>query len=129
MAELAFRIHEPAAPDRTLAAHRHAVPALAFRGGVEQGVLGDGSRLLELDAPELVVSAIEPRRGAGSLVRLYNASRTTVSSPVRWNGRGRELEAVDLSGRHDVGIDLETDGQGAQQLTLRACQLAGLRPR
>lgn len=129
VAELAFRIHEPAAPDRTQAAHRHAVPALAFRGGVEQGVLGDGSRLLEVDAPELVVSAIEPRNGAGSLVRLYNTSRATVSSPLRWNGKGRELEAVDHSGRHDAGVDLETDGQGVQQLTLRGCQMAGLRPR
>ncbi len=102
---------------------------LAFRGGVEQGVLGDGSRLLEVDAPEFVVSAIEPRKGAGSLVRLYNASRATVSSEVRWNGKGRELEAVDHSGRHDAGVDLETDGQGVQQLTLRGCQMAGLRPR
>ncbi len=31
-----------------------------------------------------------------------------------------------LSGRHDVGVDLETDGQGAQSLTLRACPMAGM---
>jgi alpha-mannosidase len=123
--ELSLRLHAADDPARSSEAHRFSVPALAFPGE-GPGPLEDGARLLELDDPQVRISAFEPRgRGAG-LVRLYNASPQPRSPRLRWH-EGGHLEAVDLAERPDPGLPLERQSDGAVRLALRAWQIATLR--
>jgi alpha-mannosidase len=129
-AEFCFRLHAAGEPARTLEAHRYASPALLFAGGSDAGPLDDASRLLEVDDPEVIVSAIEPRREQGAAIRLYNASAQPRRVRVRWNGAGGpELRAVDLAGRPDGRVRLACEADGAVGLELRGWQLVGLRTR
>ena len=63
--------------------------------------LRDGARLLEIDDPAVVVSAIEPRareHAAGPTLQCVGCARG--ASRLRWRGPGaRRLEPVDLRGR------------------------------
>jgi alpha-mannosidase len=141
--ELSWRLHAPGDPLRTAEAHRFAAPALAFAGGkcaaVPSGeLLGDGARLLEIDDPAVLVSAIEPpagptgctgRPGHAPVARLYNASPQPRRVRVRWNGTGeRRLRAVDLAGCPAGDVHLEPAADGAVTLALRGWQLVGLSP-
>jgi alpha-mannosidase len=129
-AELCFRLHAAGEPARALEAQRFASPALLFAGGSGAGPLGDGARLLEVDDPEVVVSAVEPRRAQGAAIRLYNASPRPRRVRVRWNGAaGPDLRAVDLAGRPDERVRLASEADGAVRLELRAWQLVALRSR
>jgi hypothetical protein len=129
-AELCVRLHAAGDPARALEAHRYASPALLFAGGSEAGPLADGARLLEVDDPEVLVSAVEPRREKCAAIRLYNASARPRRVRVRWNGaRGPDLRAEDLAGRPDERVRLSSDADGAVWLELRGWQLVGLRTR
>jgi hypothetical protein len=127
--ELSLRLHRVDDFSRTVEAHRFATPALLFRGaGSGAGPLADAARLLEVDDPRIVVTAIEPDRAGGALVRLYNASPETRELRVRWGGgEGGRLRAVDLAGRPDTGLPVTEQPDGAIRLRLRPWQIAGLR--
>ena len=129
--ELSWRLHAPDDPFRLAEAHRFAWPAWAFAGGCSTPApLADRARLLELEDPAVVVSAVEPRPGSPPVVRLFNASSQARSVQLRWNGPGASrLEAVDLAGRAAPLAGLEAGGDAAVQVPLRAWQLIGLRPR
>jgi hypothetical protein len=130
-AELSFRLHAVGDARRTAEAHAFAWPALLFAGaGAEDAPLRDGARLVELDDPEVVVSALEPRAEGEPILRLYNASRQPRRVRVRWNGpRARRLEGVDPSGR-PVAVPGLVPGAGAcADLALRGAQIVSLRPR
>jgi alpha-mannosidase len=142
--ELSWRLHAPGDPLRTAEAHRFAAPALAFAGGKcaadpSGELLADGARLLEVDDPAVVVSAIEPpadgaggtgRPGRAPVARLYNASPQPRRVRVRWNGaEARRLGTVDLAGCPAGDACLEPGDDGAVTLALRAWQLVGLAPK
>jgi alpha-mannosidase len=97
-AELSIRLHPVDSIERVSEAHRFAHPARAWiGGGPVDAPLGDRARLVEIDDPAVVVSAIEPRADRGAVLRLYNASPQPRDVSVRWNGMGaRTLEPVDL---------------------------------
>jgi hypothetical protein len=142
--ELSWRLHAPEDPLRTAEAHRFAVPALAFAGEQSAAApsgdalgdgLRDGARLLEVDDPAVLVSAIEPpgdrtdRSGRAPIARVYNASPKPRRVRVRWNGAGaRGLRVVDLAGRPAGDAGLEPGADGAVTLALRGWQLVGLTP-
>ncbi|MDH3212892.1 MAG: hypothetical protein OEM05_10440 [Myxococcales bacterium] len=128
--ELAWRLHAPEDPLRTAEAHRFAFPPLAFAGEASAAtVLADGARLLEVDDPAVVVSAIEPRAGSEPVVRLYNSSPEARRVRVRWNGPGASgLRPVDLAGRPTELAGLEPGPGASATLALRGWQLVGLRP-
>jgi hypothetical protein len=123
--ELSFRMHAPDARERVAAAHAFAAPPLVLAGGGGPGGrLTDGARLLEVDDPEVVVSAIEPRSGRAPLVRLYNASPRERRAVVRWNGSSEPLREVDLAGRRHS----EAAARSAPSLSLRPWQIVCLEP-
>jgi hypothetical protein len=127
-AELSWRVHADADASRTPEALRFAVPALLFAGGVPQGPLGDGSRLLEVDDPAVAVCALEPRDGGGATLRLLNDSGRAREAGVRWTGPGaRTLEPVDLGGRPLGPGAPAPDRDGWIRLSLRPWQLYCLR--
>ena len=85
--------------------------------------LRDGARLLEIDDPAVVVSAIEPRAESTPLIRLYNASGAARRVALRWRGPGaRRLEPVDLAGGA-IRLEGFVPGEGASA-TPRAAPLA-----
>jgi alpha-mannosidase len=126
-AELSLRLHSQDDPARVAEAHRFAYPAAAFAVGDGGGApLRDGVRLIEIDDPQVVVSALEPGPDGALHVRLYEAS----GAPRRLRGRipgATSIRAVDLAGGPDAGIRLalsgdafEADLRGAQLLDLEA---------
>ncbi|MDJ0853456.1 MAG: glycoside hydrolase family 38 C-terminal domain-containing protein [Myxococcota bacterium] len=126
-AELAFRLHPRGADTRTLEAHRFAAPPRLFLGGGERGPLADGSRLLELDDPRVVVSAVEPGAGGGALLRIWNESGEPRPATLRWAARPEaSLQPVDLLGAPDPRADWEPAGAGALRIRLRPHQIATL---
>lgn len=131
-AELSLRWHPVDAEGRSAEAHRFAYPPLAWQASpCGDGALRDGARLLEVDDPAVVVSAIEPLAGGGCLVRLYNASDRARSVRLRWNGRGGPLREVDLAGRGSAGCASDPDrgsgAPGASELALAPWQIRCLR--
>jgi mannosylglycerate hydrolase len=100
--EFSLRWHAPGDPARTAEAHRFAHPPIAVQeAGPSEAPLADGARLVEVDDPELVVSAVEPRDEGGVVVRVYNASSEPRPAAIRFPGAGtgagaRALEPVDL---------------------------------
>ena len=127
-AELSIRLHPVGEVERVCEAHRFAVPARAWIGGGPVGApLADGARLVEIDDPEVVVSAIEPRPDRGALLRLCNESAQPRTVTLRWNGFGaRALEPVDLMERTVRERSVSTDKTGAT-LSLRPWGIATLR--
>jgi alpha-mannosidase len=125
--ELSLRWHAPDEPERVLRAHAHAYPPVPFAGGAPgPGPLRDGQRLVEVDDPAVVVSAIEPRADGRALVRLWNASPEARTVRVRWGGEAGRLELMDLAERPLPGA--APAGDGAEiQVELSAWRIATLR--
>jgi alpha-mannosidase len=126
--ELGFWLHADGDRERVADAHRFAAPAWLFPAdGDADAPLRDGARLLEIDDPAVVVSAIEPRVQSSTLVRLYNASDAARRIAVRWRGPGaRRLAPVDLAG-HALALDGFRAGEGASAtLALRPWQIVTL---
>jgi alpha-mannosidase len=128
--ELAWRLHAPGDPLRTAEAHRFAFPALVFAGETSEGaVLADGARLVEVDDPAVVISAIEPVPEGPPVVRLVNASSAARRVRVRWNGPGASaLEPVDLAGQPAPAAGVEPGPGASATLALRPWQIVSLRP-
>jgi glycosyl hydrolase family 38 len=115
-AEFALFSHSDGDPMRVARAHAFAYPPIAFvRGGGGDATLGDQARLVEIDDPEVVVSAIEPDHGGGPKLRIYEATGRARSVTVRWHGStARMLVPVDLTGRPSTTQCAPTpDGVGA----------------
>jgi hypothetical protein len=127
--QLSLRLHPVGEAARAARAHAFACPPVAFPGGESPGgPLGDGARLVEVDDPEVVVSAVEPRSDGRCIVRLWNASGAERRVRVAWNGPGaRGLQAIDLAERPAPDLALEAVGPGACVLRLRPWQIATLR--
>jgi alpha-mannosidase len=126
--ELALWLHPAGDPARTARAHAFASPAAVFPGVDGAGPLADGARAVEVDDPEVVVSALEPRADGRSLLRLYNASDRGRDVRIVWRLPGVEtLAAVDLAERPAPAARLAREG-GAVRLHLGPWQIAGLRP-
>ncbi|HEY8155905.1 MAG TPA: hypothetical protein VII72_17375 [Myxococcota bacterium] len=126
--EFAFWLHADGDPERVAEAHRFGAPAWIFAAeGGPDAPLRDGARLLEIDDPALVVSAIEPRRESTPLIRLYNASDAPRRVSLRWRGPGaRRLEPVDLTGSA-TRLEGFVAGEGASAtLALRPWQIVNL---
>jgi hypothetical protein len=122
-------VHADGDPERAAEAHRYLAPPLLFAGGGGRDApLGDGDRILEVDDPEVVVAALEPRPQGGSGLRLVNLSARARRARVRWNGRGGGLERVDLRGEALPGAALAPGPDGHATLDLRPWEIASLRP-
>lgn len=108
---------------------RFAEPPLVFAGSGIGGdaPLADGARLLELDDPEVVLSALEPLAGGETGVRLYNPGPEPRRLSLRWNGGGPGLEPVDLRGR--PAPDAEVGPRARRELRLRGHEILALRAR
>ncbi len=126
--ELSWRLHPPGDPSRIPAALHFACPAWAFAGEGDDGApLADGARLLQVDDPQVIVSAIEPRADGAASLRVFNAGRVPVRTPVTWNGPGaRSLAVVDLAGRPIDSADFEPGDGATGTLSLRAGQILTL---
>jgi hypothetical protein len=127
-AELSIRLHPVDSVERVSEAHRFANPARAWiGGGPVDAPLADGARLLEIDDPAVVVSAIEPRPDRRPVLRLYNASAQPRTVALRWNGSGaRAIEPVDLM-EHRVPDDTVSTEKTRATLSLRPWGIATLR--
>jgi hypothetical protein len=129
--ELSLRAHPDGDAARTAEAHRFAFPPLIFAGGGSgAGPLADGARLIEVDDPAIVVSAVEPRPDGAPIVRLYNASPEARRAHIRHQFPGaRGLEGVDLNGRRLPAPAVGSADTAAATLALRPWQIVSLRPR
>jgi hypothetical protein len=129
--EFGFWLHADGDPERGADAHRFGAPAWLFaaEGGAD-APLRDGVRLLEIDDPAVVVSAIEPRTESTPLIRLYNASGAARRVALRWRGPGASrLEPVDLAGS-PTRLEGCVPGEGASAtLALRPWQIVNLTTR
>ena len=123
--ELALLIHRSDDPARGADAHRFVAPAWLFSGGGDSGELQDGSRLLELDAPGVRVSAIEPARSGGTWIRFYEAEGAPAQVRLRFF-RGGSLLPVDLVGEPRPEPQLREDGEGGYVLGLAAHRISSL---
>jgi Glycosyl hydrolases family 38 N-terminal domain/Glycosyl hydrolases family 38 C-terminal domain len=126
--ELAFWLHADGDPQRAADAHRFGAPAWLFAAeGEPDAPLRDGARLLAVDDPAVMVSAIEPRMESTPLIRLYNASDTPRRVRVSWGGPGaRKLSPVDLAGNATRLPGFAPDQGASATLTLRPWQIASL---
>jgi len=122
--EVSLRLHAADEPGRAARAHRFAFPPVAFAGGSsrQDAPLADGARLLELDDPEVVVSAIEPRPDGCPILRLYNTGDRARRVRLAWPGAA-ELQRVDLAERRRPGAAARVE----TQLDLREGEIATLR--
>jgi len=129
-AELSLRLHPADEAARVSEAHRFASPARGWiGGGPVDAPLADGVRLVEIDDPSVVVSAIEPRPDRRTVLRLYNASAQPRTVTVRWNGLGaRALERVDLMER-SLRDRAGSSEHALTSLSLRPWEIATLRTR
>jgi hypothetical protein len=129
--EFALRIHPADAPDGPAEALRFAVPALALpgrAGAPPAAPLGDGARLVELDDPAILLSALEPLPEGGVRVRVWNASSEPRTALLRLGASGAgPLQPVDLRDEPAAGAGAP-DGEGIA-LSLRPWQIATLRAR
>jgi alpha-mannosidase len=127
-AELSLRLHAAKDPMRVAEAQRFAHPPAAFEPGDGSGKgLRDGVRLLELDDPEILVSAIEPGPDGTLRVRLYEASGQARRLRLRIPG-AVELRAIDLAGRPDPSLTLAGNGDSVEA-SLRGWQIVDLEAR
>jgi len=122
--EVSLRLHRDGAPERLAKAHGFAFPPLAFPGMCgSAGPLGDGARLVAIDDPEVVVTAIEPSPEGDTLVRLLNASGVARDARLAWSLPSDEAAWVDLAAR-----TVSVVGRTAQaSVRLRPWQIATLR--
>jgi hypothetical protein len=129
--EFSLRLHPLHEAEWLARAHAFAHPPVAFPGGgPARAPLRDGARLVEVDDPEVVVSAIEPREG-GALVRLWNSSGTAKRVRVGWPDGRASLEAVDLLEQPvgDAGLERLAGEGAAVRLSLGPHRIVGLRAR
>jgi 2-O-(6-phospho-alpha-D-mannosyl)-D-glycerate hydrolase len=124
--ELSIRLHAAGERERVARAHGFAFAPLAF-AGVEagDGALADGARLVAVDDPELVVSAIEPASARNTLVRLVAMGAQPRSARVAWSVPAPHAEWVDLAGRTVAAVGTP----GHVDVSLRPWQIATLRLR
>jgi hypothetical protein len=127
-AEISIRLHPIDSLDRVAEAHRFAYPARGWIGaGPADAPLADGARLVEIDDPAVVVSAIEPRPDRRAVLRLYNASAQPRRVELRWNGPGaRAIEPVDLSEERVDSPTVRASGTRVT-LSLRPWEITSLR--
>jgi hypothetical protein len=127
-AELSLRIHGADDADTAAHAHRFVYPPLTIAGaGPDDAPLRDGARLLELDDPAVVVSAVEPRADGGAIVRIYETTGRARSVSLGWNAPGDwRFAAVDLAERPDPAARIEVTGARAR-IELRAFEIRNLR--
>jgi hypothetical protein len=127
--EFALRLAPAGAADAAAEALRFAAPALALPGRLRATAgapLRDGSRLVEIDDPAVLLSALEPRAEGGARLRLWNASSRARTVRVRLGGEGAgALRPVDLRDAPDPRTPARADGD-ALVLELRPWQLASL---
>jgi len=128
--EVSLRLHRDDDPRRIAEAHGFAFPPLAFPGVEDaDGVIADGARLVAVDDPQVLVSAVEPCGDGDADLRLVNASGDTRSLHVAWGAPTRSLRIVDLAGRDDGAASFELDSTNAGSIarfihTCRSCSLA-----
>jgi alpha-mannosidase len=129
-AELSLRLHGADDADAVAQLHRFVYPPLAIAGAGAAGApLGDGARLLELDDPGVVVSAIEPRADGSAIVRIYETTGRARAVSLQWNGPGDwTWEATDLADRPAPAARVEVSGARAR-IDLRAWEIRNLRVR
>jgi hypothetical protein len=145
---LAFfvRIHAADAPGFAADALRDAVPALAIPGraagaalagraargrhagarAARRPLLADGARLVELEDPDVQVTAIEPREDGSLRLRLLNAVPRARTVRLRLPAGLACAGLVDLADRPDAATPLRREGT-ALALELRPWQLVTLR--
>jgi len=121
--EFALRLHPAGEPGWIAEALRFANPALAFpgAGAAPEAPLADGARLLELDDPRVLLSALEPLPEGGARVRLWNASDEARRVGVRLPSAPGALQSVDLRDEPAPGA--------VEFLPMRPWQIATLRCR
>ena len=126
-AELSLRLHPAHDPRRIAEAHGFAFPPLGFRCGASQpGALRDGDRLVAIDDPAVVVSAIEPRSEGDAELRLWNAEPQEQRVRVAWTPPCAGILPIDFAGQPAPSSDWSgTAGVGT--LRLPACGIASLR--
>jgi len=129
--EFSVRAHAADDASRTAAAHQYAFPPLVFRAGASADApLRDAARLLEIDDPRVVVSAIEPSPEGPPVFRLYNASAEPRRLRLRHGVPGApSLEPVDLLGRPTGGKGESGLISEGTKLALGPWQIVSLRPR
>jgi alpha-mannosidase/mannosylglycerate hydrolase len=128
VAEASLRLHRRGDVRRIAEAHGFAFPPLAFpcgEGG--SGPLRDGVRLLAVDDPEIVVSAIEPRGGGDAEVRLLNASGAAREARVEWCAPCEAITAVDLAGRPCTRVAWRAASPASGVIGLAPWRIATLR--
>ena len=124
-AALSLRLHAADDPERIAEAHRFAWPATAFAPGDGAGTgLRDGARLVEIDDPAVVVSALEPGPDGALHMRLYEATGAARTLRGRIPG-AEQIRAVDLAGEPDAALPVTVSGD-AFEIALRGSQLADL---
>lgn len=124
-AELLLFVHPVDDPEVVSRAHRFADPPHAFAiGDGAGGRLRDGDRLVEIDDPAVIVSAIEPGGSAALRIRVYESSGHPRRVHVRVPGANR-FEAVDLLGRPETSTRLRFDSDTVE-IELRAHQIADI---
>jgi hypothetical protein len=125
--ELGVRLHAVSEAGWIAEALRFAVPPLAFPGRAAppaSAPLTDGGRLLEIDDPQVLVSACEPHPAGGVRVRLWNASEETRRVRVRVPAARGDLAPVDL---RDAPSSRPVVRSGdAIEMTLRPFEIATL---
>jgi hypothetical protein len=125
-AELSLRLHADAEAERATRAHAFAFPPLAFPGVPEaDGPLADGSRIVTIDDPALVVSAIEPWEEGDTALRFVNLGARSIGARIAIGVPCADAEWVDLAGR-----GLRSAGKGtAIEAVVAPWRLATLRLR
>jgi alpha-mannosidase len=128
--EISLRLHRADDPRRIAEAHGFAFPPIAFAGADDgDGVLADGARIVTVDDPQVLVSAVEPRGDGDAELRLVNASGDTRSLRVAWGATSRSLQLVDLAGRDDGTPSPESASANAGAMVLGPWQIVTLRTR
>lgn len=116
-AELALRLH--AAGDDARVTHAHAFAwrpfAFATGDGAAPGAAGsrplrDGARIVEIDDPAVIVSAVEPGPEGMLRLRLYEATGRARSVRGRFPGAS-SIRAVDFTGAPDPALGLRAEGE------------------
>jgi alpha-mannosidase len=126
--EVSLRLHQQDDARRIAEAHGFAFPPLAF-AGVEDGsgALTDGARLVAVDDPLVLVSAVEACTGGDAELRLVNASGDARSLRIGWGAPARSLRIVDLAGREASTASFSPDSTNAGPITLGPWQIVTLR--
>lgn len=139
---LSLRLHEVDSPFAAGEAERFAAPPCVLPHGAAAVLssevaprssssggrpFADGSRLLEVADPQVLVSAIEPQGPRVASIRLWNASALRRTADVRWLATGAcRLEPVGLAGDRVGDVATECAADGSVRLDLRPWQIVTL---